>query len=72
MKKPTQIEMAAALNIKPGYMSQVMSGKHPISRPLAEKLEAMFPETSYHQWRMNGPDDIRAAFEKRSAQKQSA
>lgn len=72
MKKFTQIQMAAVLNITPAYMSEILSGKHPISRPLAEKLAAEFPEKPYHQWRMSGPEDIRAAFENRAAEKQSA
>jgi plasmid maintenance system antidote protein VapI len=62
MEQITQIQMAKELGITPAYMSEVLSSKHPISRPLAEKLEARFPGTTYAEWRRSTPEDIRQAF----------
>lgn len=62
MKKFTQTQMAKFLEITPAYMSEVLSKKHPISRPLAEKLAVKFPWKSYQEWRSATPDDLRMAF----------
>lgn len=67
MEQITQTYMAQELGITPAYMSEVMSGKHPISRPLAEKLARRFPKTTFRQWRQATPDAIRQTFIKERA-----
>jgi len=54
--------MAKALGITDAYMSEVLSGKHPISRPLAEKLSEEFPWKTFKEWRSAKPKEIKQAF----------
>ena len=63
MERMTQIQMAKVMDITPAYMSEVLSGKYPISRPLAEKLSEKFPWKTFKEWRSAKPEDIRKAFE---------
>ena len=58
----TQTQMANILGITPAYMSEVLSSKYPISRPLAEKLSELFPSKSFREWRNSTPNDVRRAF----------
>jgi hypothetical protein len=51
-------------------MSEILSGKHPISRPLAEKLADEFPEKTYSEWRKATPEDLRRAFAQLPTDKQ--
>lgn len=62
MKTMTQTQMANILKITPAYMSEVLSQKYPISRPLAEKLSELFPSKSFREWRNATPDDIKSSF----------
>ena len=62
MKTMTQTQMANILEITPAYMSEVLSKKYPISRPLAEKLSELFPSKSFREWRNSTPNDVRRAF----------
>jgi plasmid maintenance system antidote protein VapI len=70
MAEITQIQMAKTLKITPAYMSEILSGKHPISRPLAEKLADEFPEKTYSEWRKATPEDLRRAFAQLPTDKQ--
>lgn len=62
MKTMTQTQMANILGITPAYMSEVLSNKYPISRPLAEKLCELFPSKSFKEWRISTPEDLKLAF----------
>lgn len=54
--------MADILGITPAYMSELLSGKHPISWKLADKLSDLFPGRTIRQWKSADPETLKRAF----------
>jgi plasmid maintenance system antidote protein VapI len=62
MKKLTQIKIAEILGVTPPYISELLSGKHPISWKIADKLSILFPGKSIKEWKSASPEDVKRAF----------
>lgn len=68
--KATQQQIAEALSVSQAFVSMVLSGKKPISWPMADRLNELFPDKSIKQWKQATPDDLRRAFAKLTTDKQ--
>ena len=60
--KITQNKIAKALDVSQPFIHRIITGKDPVTWPLAEKLSDLFPGKSIKEWKRSGPEDIKRAF----------
>jgi len=60
--KIKQKHISRHLGISQAMVSMVLTGKRPVSWPMAVRLAEMFPGKSLAQWKDAEPDDLRKAF----------
>lgn len=61
--KIKQRHISDAIGVKQPMVSMLLSGKRPVSWPLAEKLSELFPEKTIQQWKGATPVELEQAFE---------
>jgi len=59
----TQAQISQILGFSQPTINLVLTGKRPVSWPLAEKLANLFPHKTIQDWKAAKPEDIIRAFE---------
>ncbi|WP_156887649.1 hypothetical protein [Desulfotignum balticum] len=60
--KIKQQHICKRYGLSPATVSLTLSGKRPVSWPLAVKLSEDFPAKTTQQWKDASPEDLRRAF----------
>jgi plasmid maintenance system antidote protein VapI len=68
----TQTKIAAVLKCSQPTVNVMLTGKRPVSWPIAVRLAELFPGKTLQQWKEATPEDLTLAFEQLRPDKKGA